>query len=223
LELGDALRASLLDEGLRTAGDSSDGNVGCMEDKLHSIKRREERLEKLEAREKAARVRAKAKAIGEKMANPGLTKQFEFNAELLARLNDVKSHLKKLSGKAAKPPKALTAARTKLRHRQKLLRLADSYGWEVAEEYDGEDIASGSTEKKKQADAKRIAKAVKAATASAGPAKPKRVRFAAAQKRVRFAAAAPVVSTTPRATKAETKKKCFKCSQVGHIKQDCPN
>jgi hypothetical protein len=57
----------------------------------------------------------------------------------------------------------LDAMQAAFEHRQKLVRLADQHGWDVAAVYDGQELASGSTAAEREADARRIAKAIKEA------------------------------------------------------------
>ena len=197
------------ESGSEGAGSSAEnGGDGVREEESLVIRRRMERLERAE------RDAAALEGIEQK----GLRMQYKFNASLLGQLEDVRGHLRAMKGEI---PEGLCEMQAALEHRQKLVRLADQHGWDVAAVYDGQELASGSTAAEKEADARRIAKAVKEVERRKKPAPapvfrpsllpPQQPVWRGQQQQAGGAAA-----------KSGFGSNCHKCGGPGHKSFNCP-
>ena len=102
----------------------------------------------------AAQARAKAKmesdAVARKMTTLTNRRQFEFNAEQLARVAELKPLLDSLSGKGLESAQALMLEiQTKFEKKQQLICIADAEGWLVANHFAGTDIVVTTEDKLK--------------------------------------------------------------------------
>ena len=183
------------DEGETRTGDERETPAGTedREDPLNRVlkeirdseKRTERRLKRLEsdvqrsqqeALEKAAKKAKREKPYAFKKKSHQV--QFDFNEQVTERIDNARDELKKRPAHGAAVDRALKALDEGielLATRQKLIKIADrsELGWKVVEEYEADELASGSEDEKKLERAERTAerKAVKRrkATTRQGP------------------------------------------------------
>ena len=113
----------------------------------------------------------------------------------------------------------LDAMQAAFEHRQKLVRLADQHGWDVAAVYDGQELASGSTAAEREADARRIAKAIKEAERRRKPTSGPIFRQPAPSQPSSWKG---TQRTSGSSTKGGFAGSCNTCGEQGHKSFKCP-
>ena len=152
-------------------------------------------------------------AVARKMTTLTNRRQFEFNAEQLARVAELKPLLDSLSGKGLESAQALMLEiQTKFEKKQQLICIADAEGWLVANHFAGTDIVVTTEDKLKLKEAK---KAVAGAGISQSTANSESTAWTS--KSIGGGG-----SGGNRRKKVTTGflGKCFKCGKAGHRKSD---
>ena len=191
----------------------------------------EEALEKAAKREKPYIFKKKSHQV-----------QYDFNEQVAACIDNAKDELKKRPATGtglAKALESLEEGTELLTTRQKLIRIADrsELGWKVVEEYEADELASGSEDEKKLERAERTAerKAVKKRKAMGrqGPRSytgkfrqpPLGVGAQAVSwPRSQSLQPAPMQVRNPQPVSRPTPLvgPCFGCGEMGHLRRYCP-
>ena len=214
-----------------------------------SEKRTEDRLKRLEADvqrgqeealEKAAKRAKREKPYTFRKKSHQI--QFDFNEQVAACIDNAKDELTKRPTTATgltKAVKALEDGMELLTSRQELIKIADrsELGWKVVDEYEADELASGSEDEKKLERAERTAerKAVKKrkTTGRQGPRNyAGRLRQSAigvstqpvSWPRSQSLQSTPVqMRNPPQLTRpAPVVGPCFGCGEMGHLRRFCP-
>ena len=147
------------------------------------------------------------------------SEQFEFN---LAVMEDLRSAKRDARGGSSR--RRIKRAMRKLKHRNKLIKIADASkgGWKTVEEYEGGEIGKDAKDRRRIRNAERLALAKKEESKKgrggiSGRAKEQGISSGRAQ----GSRGSDQFRNAPQRERNRREVTCFRCQKSGHIAKDC--
>ena len=160
-------------------------------------------------------------------------KQHNFNEEIKDKIEAATKSLNAVPPAIEKAKEALEEGEQLISARQKLIRIADRYGWNTVTEYEEDELADGSDDEKRLYKAElRVGKKVKSMRAKKKKDQPIRKDWAwrprwqpllsVSSSSVTQSSPSEIGSRPSVGRPQSTLGPCFECGKVGHLRKSCP-